>query len=362
MESSAQLYINDDSWMEVCNFSDGTFDPLDGFMGSADYHSVLDSMCLLNGVVWTIPITLEVPYEQKEELLKSKVVSLIDSKQEVVAELEIQEIFHVDLEKSVQKIFGTSDKRHPGVAKELQRSPYRVAGKISLLKKPNYVNNENFLSPSETKALFKERGWKTIAGFQTRNPIHRAHEYLQRVALEVTDGIFVQPLIGWKKPGDFTPEAVVQAYKTQFEHFHPQQNAIFGTLHTPMRYAGPREAVFHAIIRKNYGCTHFIVGRDHAGVMDFYGKYEAQELCQSFSNLGIEILALKGPFYCSKCNLIVTEQTCAHQAPHTSPISGTNIREMLQKEMVPDPTHMRPEIAEVLIELQKQDSLFIREK
>ena len=189
--------------------------------------------------------------------------------------------------------------------------------------------------------------------------MHRAHEYLQRVALELTDGLFIQPLIGWKKGDDFSPEAVINAYEKMTEEFFPHNRVVLGTLRTPMRYAGPREAVFHAIIRKNHGCTHFIVGRDHAGVGNFYGKYEAQELCKSFGkNLGIEILSLCGPFYCRKCGTIVTEKTCGHGDKYVMDISGTAVRKMLSQGKRPPIEYMRKEISDVLINLNKKGKLF----
>jgi len=215
------------------------------------------------------------------------------------------------------------------------------------------------LTPAETKKIFKQNNWLTVTGFQTRNPIHTAHECLQRKALEITDGLFIQPLIGWKKKGDFTPEAVVKAYEKMIARFFPPHRVQLAMLRTPMRYAGPREAVFHALIRRNFGCTHFVVGRDHAGVGNFYGKYDAHKLCRQFNDLGIKILYLQGPYYCKKCGTVVTEDDCRHGPEQAIPISGTEIRSLLSQGKVPPRELMREEIADVLLALQKKDRLFV---
>ena len=245
--------------------------------------------------------------------------------------------------------------------KERQRSKWRLGGEVKVTK---YYNNEFskfYRSPSQTREIFKEYQWDTIVGFQTRNPPHRAHEYLQRVGMEVCDGIFIHPLIGWKKRDDFSPYAVLSGYKKLLEKYYPKDRAVLGTLVTPMRYAGPREAVFHALIRKNYGCTHFIIGRDHAGVGNFYGKYEAHELVRSFDDLGIEVLYLHEPYHCSRCGGITTDKTCSHGNEHVTDISGTQMRTMLKEGIRPPKEQMREEISEVLISLSKSDKLFCGE-
>lgn len=359
MNSEVALTISDDSWLELCNIAEGTFSPLKGFMTKREHDSVVTDLHLPTGEPWTIPITLDLPPDYEKDLAPSTTVQLLNSAQQLVGKLEVSDVFRVDVDRCIKSIFGTSDPAHPGVALEARRSPFRVAGPVELIEYQSVLFPELALSPRQTKEIFAAKGWKTVVGFQTRNPLHRAHEYLHRVAMEVCDGIFLQPLIGWKKQDDFTPAAVVEAYQEQLRCFYPSQRALLGVLRTPMRYAGPREAVFHAIIRRNYGCTHFIVGRDHAGVGNFYGKYQAQELCAEFSDLGIEILPLKGPYYCSKCLTIVTEKTCGHGTEFEESVSGTKMRAMLSADQRPPENFMRREISDVLLKLAKEDRLFI---
>jgi len=362
MNANPKIQIDNDAWLEASNIAHDVFAPLKGFMSFKDYTAVVQDMHLAIGEPWTIPITLEVPEEQVKEVQKSNSVDLVNEAGNIVAGIEVEDVFQVDLDNDITKIFGTSDKAHPGVEKEITRSAYRVGGTVTLHQDmPNEYEDCN-LFPSDTREIFKRKGWQTITGFQTRNPLHRAHEYLQRVAMEITDGIFIHPLIGWKKPDDFSPFAVMQAYRKMFDSFYPSSRALLGTLMTPMRYAGPREAVFHAIIRRNFGCTHFIVGRDHAGVGNYYGKYEAHELCRQFTDLGIVILTLCGPYYCKKCGGIVTEKSCSHGDAYILDISGTEMRRMLSKGTRPPEEYMRPEISDVLIELSSKGLLFCGDK
>ena len=355
-----EITIRDDSWLEICNIANGTFSPLSGFMTKKDYDSVVNDMHLNNASPWTIPITLEIPEESKNTITKSNTLILKNTCGLAVAQLDVEDVFTINSASDLKKIFGTDDKNHPGVAMEKSLSPLRVGGRISLKIQQEDLFPEISLSPSQTKAVFKERNWKTIVGFQTRNPIHRAHEYLQRVAMELCDGILLHPLIGWKKGDDFSPKAVIAAYQKQISEFYPNERVLLSALRTPMRYAGPREAVFHAIVRRNHGCTHFIVGRDHAGVGNFYKTYEAQSLCAQFTNLGIEILHLKGPYFCSKCDQIVTEKTCPHGDKYTVSISGTKVRQMLSCGTRPPEHYMRKEIADVLCDLSKNGELFVK--
>ncbi len=353
-----RLLIDDDSVLEVRNLLQGVFHPLSGFLSGRDYRRVVDQMHLSDGSPWTIPVTLEVPEGEVASVKKVKELELASRTGEVVGRLQVEDLFQVD-DQDLRKVFGTTDDRHPGVRKERSRSPFRVGGVVSGVATTR--SNGHFLTPREVREKFHGRGWKTVTGFQTRNPIHRAHEYLQRVALEITDGLFLQPLIGWKKQGDITPEAILAAYETMVLKFYPADRVLLGTLETPMRYAGPREAVFHALIRKNFGCTHFIVGRDHAGVGDFYGKYEAQEFCKRFPDLGITILYLAGPYFCGACGHIVTEKSCPHGEKHVVHVSGTEVRDRLRRGERPPVEYMRPEIAEVLLGMQREGKLFIEE-
>ncbi|VAX18039.1 Sulfate adenylyltransferase [hydrothermal vent metagenome] len=354
-----KLLVEPEVWVEAANISDGVLSPLTGFMDSKDYHGVVENMRLDSGEPWTIPVTLDVDEEKVQDIVKAGKVALTVSDGSAVAEVEVEDVFKVDLSIDLVKVFGTDSMEHPGVRKEAGRSSYRVGGAVRLLRKTDSIYPDYNMTPKQTRKRFKDMGWKTIVGFQTRNPIHRSHEYLQRVGLELADGLFIQPLIGWKKADDLSPEAVMNSYKMMLAEFYPSGRAILGTLLTPMRYAGPREAVFHAIIRRNFGCTHFIVGRDHAGVGGFYEKYAAHKLCHKFTDLGIETLTLCGPYHCGKCGTIVTEKTCPHGEQFALDISGTQVRSMLKNGKRPPIEYMRPEIADTLIALAESGNLFV---
>lgn len=354
-----ELRLNEDSVLDLYNIGNDIFAPLTGFMDSKDYRKVVKEMHLANGQPWTIPVTLEVPAGQLRDIKKKKRIVLTDAKGRPLASMTVEDVFKVDYGKDIKPIFGVDDGKHPGVAREMSRSPVRIGGPIKILA-PQQIDFPRYaITPKQTKAIFKKKKWKTISGFQTRNPIHRAHEYLQRVAMEFTDGVFIQPLVGWKKKGDITPAAIVASYELMMNHYYSPDRAVFALLNTPMRYAGPREAVFHAIIRRNFGCTHFIVGRDHAGVGNYYGKYEAQKLCARFNDLGIKILALCGPHYCSKCETIVTEKSCSHNEQFALLISGTDVRGCLKNKETPPKEYMRPEVGELLLALHKRKELFV---
>jgi sulfate adenylyltransferase len=271
---------------------------------------------------------------------------------ETVGAMALSDCFIVT-DSDIRQTFKTLEDNHPGVAKERNRSQYRAGG-------PTRVTDAAILSdalkPAETKADFAKNGWQRVTGFQTRNPIHNAHEYLQRTALALSDAIFINPITGWKKIGDFTEEAVNVAYEKMIADFYPHNRVYYRGLKTQMRYAGPREAVFHALIRRNLGCTHFIVGRDHAGVGGYYGPYEAHELVREMAerfNLGIEVLLFNEPYHCAKCGYVVTNKTCRHEDSHRIEISGTIIRDCLRQREIPDAILMRPEISAEIIKLER---------
>ncbi|NPA55867.1 MAG: sulfate adenylyltransferase [Epsilonproteobacteria bacterium] len=338
------MQINSETLQDVINISVGLFAPLTGFMDSKDYRSVVDNMTLANGEVWTIPITLD-----SQEMISDDEIYL-EYNGKKVAKVEVEDIYKIK-DDDILKVYKTTDTNHPGVKKELNRGKYRIGGKVILL---DESLKENSLNPAKTKKLFKN---KTVAGFQTRNIPHKAHEYLHRLALEFCDALFINPLVGWKKKGDFSQKAVEAGYKALIDNYYTNLNIYFDTLKTPMRYAGPREAIFHAIIRKNLGCTHFIIGRDHAGVGEYYGKYEAQELAKKLQDkLDIKILLFKEPYYCPKCEQIVSENCCGHD--DIVRISGTKIRKMLSEGKVPPKELMRKEVAQAVIELK--EDMFIR--
>ncbi len=348
--------LNEEQLQDCINLATGLFYPLNGFMNSTDYHNVIKYMQLSNNDVWTIPITLDVDHKTFAIAQKKKKVILYFKKSKI-GFIQVNDCYIVNKEKDILKVYNTNKTDHPGVKKELSRYKYRIGGKINILE--NSLIKKS-LDPKKTKKFFRKKGWKTIAGFQTRNPIHKGHEYLQRVALDICDAIFINPLTGWKKKGDFSEKAVSVGYETMIKKYYKGLNIYFDTLKTPMRYAGPREAIFHAIIRRNLGCTHFIIGRDHAGVGNYYGKYEAQELARKLTkhrSIGIELLLLSEPFYCHRCKQIVSEKTCNHLDKFVEKISGTKIRSLLKNNQRPSELYMRTEVSDSIIKLK--DKKFI---
>ncbi|MFC1921516.1 sulfate adenylyltransferase [Chloroflexota bacterium] len=345
--------LDEENLQDLINLSTGVFYPLEGFMASHDYRCVVDHMRLDNGSVWSIPLTLDISPDLYRDALHADRLFLMYDGQEA-GFIEIDDCYRVNLQEDASKVYKTADINHPAVMKEMSRSEYRVGGKVTLTDKSLLVDS---LTPEKTQQIFTDKKWKTVVGFHTRNPVHRAHEHLQRVGLEYCDGLFINPFLGWKKPGDFTDEAIMKAYTVMVETYYPQDKVYLEGIRISMRYAGPREAIFHALIRRNLGCTHFIVGRDHAGVGSYYGKYEAQELAQETmtkENLGIEILPLKEPYFCMKCNQVVSEKNCRHDAEYIIGISGTRIREMLREGKRPDERFMRPEVVDALLELNER--------
>lgn len=337
-----EIPIDEETLQDAVNIETGLLYPLKGFMGEADFRRVVDECKLADGQVFPIPVSLDVDEETWGSLECGEQVRLLYQR-EPVAELTVDSKF-VMTQSDLGKVFLTLDDSHPGVHKERGRFPWRVGGVTRLLKKELLAEA---LRPEETKRIFREKGWKTVVGFQTRNPVHRAHEHIQRIGLELCDGLFINPIVGWKKKGDFTEEAVMAAYRTMAEEFYPADRVYVAGLKTQMRYAGPREAVFHAIIRRNLGCTHFIIGRDHAGVGGFYGAYDAHELASglaSENDLGIQLLLTREPYYCRKCGQIVTDKSCSHYDTDRIEISGTIIRKYLADGFIPDEIMMRKEV------------------
>lgn len=339
--------INEETLQDLINMETGVLSPLNGFMGAEDFRSVVDHCTLADGQVFPIPVTLDVEESLWRSLRPGHCLALTVG-EKVVAELTVESSFVVTRE-DIQAVFGTDDEDHPGVKKELSRSPWRVGGATKLLDKSLL---DGALKPEDTKRVFREKGWKTVVGFQTRNPIHKAHEHIQRIGLELCDGLFINPIVGWKKKGDFTQEAVMAAYHTMIAQFYPKERVQIAGLKTQMRYAGPREAVFHAIIRRNLGCTHFIIGRDHAGVGGYYGPYDAHALARKLSeeySLGIELLLTREPYYCTKCKQVVTDKHCDHYHTHRVEISGTIIRKYIKDGCIPDEMMLRREVFEAIL-------------
>jgi len=356
----SEMMIARRQYLELEKLAVGAFAPLTGFMREDEFNGVVDSMRLPSGALFPLPVVLDLTPAQAASVRAGRRLTLVYEGTEVGA-VDVESVYTCDKPKVAASVFGTSDPRHPGVAHFFAMGEVMVGGPVLLTRRLPFAFSAFDLTPAETRAYFAEKGWRSIVGFQTRNVPHRAHEYLLRLALEVADGLFVQPLVGLKKRGDFTPEAVVTAYGRLIEDFLPSERVLFGVLSTTMRYAGPKEAVFHAIVRRNHGCTHFVVGRDHAGVGSYYGLYEAHDLTRRVTDeLGIEVLRLAGPFYCAVCGGIATERTCGHRdrvPPVRREISGTWVRSVLQDGGECAPELMRPEIVDSVRHLP----LFIEE-
>ncbi|NOY85079.1 MAG: sulfate adenylyltransferase [Nitrospirae bacterium] len=331
----------------------GVFSPLEGFMGRADYESVLKSMHLVNGLPWSLPITLSATSAEAASFNEGSEIALQDQKGLVLAILQLEEKFPFDKEKEALAAYGTNDDSHPGVAYTHSQGDVLLGGKIDMLRPPAaQAFSEHRLTPAETRQAFLEKGWNRIVAFQTRNPVHRAHEYIQKCAMEITDGLLLHPIVGATKKGDIPADVRMDCYKVLLENYYPKDRTMLSVFPAAMRYGGPKEAIFHAICRKNYGVTHFIVGRDHAGVGDFYGTYDAQNIFKEFEAdaLGIQPLFFDHSFYCKRCIGMASAKTCSHDASQRIALSGTKVREMLSQGIKPPPEFSRPEVAKILIE------------
>jgi sulfate adenylyltransferase len=347
LESLEAVTITSREVSDLNMLGSGALSPLEGFMGREDYERVVEEMRLASGLAWALPVCLAV-----DEAPSGDRVALADESGRKLAVLEVAEVYEYDRDREAENCFRTTDEAHPGVARLYAQKPRYLAGRVTVFDRPEPEFPELARDPRETREIFAERGWKRVVGFQTRNPIHRAHEYLTKVALETVDGLLIHPLVGDTKGDDVPADVRVRCYETLLEGFYPADRVLLSAFPAAMRYAGPREAIWHAICRKNYGCSHFIVGRDHAGVGDYYGTYDAQLIFDEFEphELDIEPMFFEHSFWCKACGSMASAKTCPHDKEHHVFLSGTKVRELLAGGEVPPEEFTRPAVAEVLIE------------
>jgi sulfate adenylyltransferase len=351
------MYVIDvsrDLRSDIENIADGVFSPLEGFVGKEDFESIVNTGRLKSGLAWTVPIVLDVDEHAAAKARDAGEVALA-SGGTPFASLKVEEVYTFDRLASAKAVYGTDDPKHPGVDKMANHMKSRLlGGKITVVEKIAQMPlRKNRMTPAQTRAEFAKRGWDTTVGFQTRNVPHVAHEMLQKAALNLYDGLFVNPLIGKKKPGDFKDEVILSAYETLIDNYYPKGRVVFATLHTEMRYAGPKEAIHHAIMRKNFGCTHFIVGRDHAGVGTYYHPFAAHEIFKNYPDLGIQPVFFPAFYYCKKCLSYANERNCPHGPEVRDELSGTKMRKMVSSGEIPPEHLMRPEIAKLIVSFKE---------
>ncbi|MEH1920397.1 sulfate adenylyltransferase [Nostoc sp.] len=343
-----RVQLDDRAVSDVEMIAIGAFSPLTGFMNQEDYDRTVTEMRLANGLVWSIPITLSVSEEVASPLLEGSLIRLDNSRGEFIGVLQLTQKYNYDKTREAIKVYRTDDVNHPGVQVLYNQGTVHLAGDIWLLQREPHPQFPTYqIDPAASRQLFQDKGWKTIVGFQTRNPIHRAHEYIQKCALEIVDGLFLHPLVGATKEDDIAADVRMRCYEILLEHYYPLDRVTLAINPAAMRYAGPREAIFHALVRKNYGCTHFIVGRDHAGVGDYYGTYDAQYIFDEFApgELGIVPMKFEHAFYCTRTKQMATSKTSPSKPEERIHLSGTKVREMLRRGELPPPEFSRPEVA-----------------
>jgi sulfate adenylyltransferase len=355
-ETLPRVALDERAYSDLVMIAIGAFSPITGFMTKADYDPVVDKMRLANGLPWSIPITLSVTTAVAEPLMIGSLVRLDDPAGRFVGILELTEKYAYDKQHEASKVYLTQDEKHPGVKVVYDQGAVNLAGAVWLLDRdPHPLFPTYQLDPIVSRQMFQDKGWQTIVGFQTRNPIHRAHEYIQKCAMETVDGLFLHPLVGATKEDDIPADVRMRCYEIILENYYPADRVILGINPAAMRYAGPREAIFHALIRKNYGCTHFIVGRDHAGVGDYYGTYDAQYIFDEFEpdELGIVPMKFEHAFYCQVTKSMATTKTSPSTPEQRVHLSGTKVRDLLRQGELPPPEFSRPEVAAELIKSMK---------
>ena len=348
-EQLFSVSVDADLANDIENIADGIFSPLEGFLIKEDFENVIRKGRLSNDLPWTIPIVFDVDETSAKKMKDAKDVTLgINGIKFAI--LHVEDIYIFDKNATAKGVYGTTDPKHPGVAKIMQMNEFLVGGKIDYIKRPEETQIRRYRkSPLETRSAFEKAGWKTIVAFQTRNVPHVAHEMLQKASLNTHDGLFINPLIGKKKSGDYKDEVIVASYEALIKHYYPQNRCYLATLHTEMRYAGPKEAIHHAIMRKNFGCTHIIIGRDHAGVGNYYDPFAAQKIFDDYSDIGIEPIFYPAFFFCKKCLSFASEKNCPHGPEFQEQLSGTKLRTMILEKQNPSEYMIRPEVSKVLM-------------
>jgi sulfate adenylyltransferase len=348
------ISIDSDLANDVENIADGIFSPIEGFLSQEDFESVVSKGRLSNDVPWTVPIVLDVDKQTATKMKEARDVLLKNPVGDAIAILQVEEFYAFDKTVTSKGVYGTTDPKHPGVTKTMSMQDVLVSGKIDYIKRPKEIPVRKYRkTPMDTRASFKNAGWKTIVAFQTRNVPHVAHEMLQKASLNTHDGLFINPLIGKKKSGDFTDEVIVSSYESLIKHYYPENRCYLATLHTEMRYAGPKEAIHHAIMRKNFGCTHIIIGRDHAGVGVFYDPFAAQKIFSDYPDLEIEPIFYPAFFYCKKCLSFASEKNCPHGTEFQEQLSGTKLRTMILEGQTPSEYMIRPEVSKIIMNWDK---------
>ena len=352
VERLEQIPLTSRELSDLDMLASGALSPLEGFMARHDYERVVDEMRLANGLPWALPVCLAVDHEPRDDW-----VALTDAAGTPLAVLDVEQVYEYDKEREAERCFRTPDQAHPGVARLYRQKPLYLAGRVTVFERIEPPFPQLALDPAETRSAFAERGWRRVVGFQTRNPIHRAHEYLTKGALETVDGLLIHPLVGETKSDDVPAATRVECYEVLVDNYYPSDRVLVSAFPAAMRYAGPREAIWHAICRKNYGCSHFIVGRDHAGVGNYYGTYDAQLIFDEFEphELDIEPMFFEHAFYCRACGQMATPKTCPHEGDDRVVLSGTKVRELLSEGKLPPEEFSRPEVASVLIEAYRTD-------